>query len=185
MVAEKVTPIIGRSQIYEDQYNEKNTPAKQLGMLQSTLLEIYSECYNLLAHTSKELSNKLRRAAHAILSPGKGTEMIEALKSLEQDLDRNVQLCQTNRAAASDDRAEKALQDLKQLVDANEKTLKNIESGVNRLLTSDDIETLNWISKVQYTEHHETIRDSKTEGTGSWILKHIDEWHAKDSADVL
>ena len=40
------------------------------------------------------------------------------------------------------------------------------------------LETLRWLSRVQYAQHHKLVSAERLEGTGQWLLDHqlVDQW---------
>ena len=56
-VAQSITPILYRVQAYEVVFSAQSTA---LEMLRSASLDVYSTCFELIAHTSKELRSKWR-----------------------------------------------------------------------------------------------------------------------------
>jgi hypothetical protein len=184
MVAQKVTPILYRVQAYELIYFAKHIGENALETLRSLSVQIYSTCFELLAHTSRELESKLRRARHALLEPGKATEMIETLKSLEFDHDRAVNLCHKLFTTISHERLEDALRKLKE---SSEMELNRIGAGVDRLVASDKQNDLEWISPVQYMDDHKLVRKSKAKNTCAWLVEHdaFKKWERAESSALF
>jgi hypothetical protein len=75
-VAQSITPILYRVQAYEVVFSAQSTEPSALEMLRSASLDVYSTCFELIAHTSKELRSKWRRTRHAVLEPGKAIDML-------------------------------------------------------------------------------------------------------------
>src|ERR1700712_4200323 len=92
-VAQGITPILCRVQAYKVVFTAESTESSALETLRSASIDVYSTCFELIAHTSKELGSKWRRTKHAILKPGKASELLETLKSQEGEHDRAVNLC--------------------------------------------------------------------------------------------
>lgn len=182
MVAQKVTPIICRVQAYEVVFTAKDTKDSPLETLQSVSINVYSTCYRLLAHTSRELASKLRRARHALLEPGKAMDMISELKDLEFEHDRAVNLCHKSFTSQSSQRVEEALGKMKDFLDFTESSLKKVEAGVDRLVASDIRKTLEWISDVPYTDDHNSVKERKAQNTGAWLLRYLRDWESADSS---
>jgi ankyrin repeat domain-containing protein 50 len=45
-------------------------------------------------------------------------------------------------------------------------------SDLERIDYKDQLEILEWISPIQYTAHHKTVEEARTDGTGEWLLRH-------------
>ncbi|KAH6983522.1 hypothetical protein BKA56DRAFT_549075 [Ilyonectria sp. MPI-CAGE-AT-0026] len=62
-----------------------------------------------------------------------------------------------------------------------------VASILTQMGEKDHIEILEWISRVPYGKHHETVKSARTDGTGEWLLNHMkfSEWESKDSSAIL
>ncbi|KAH7015814.1 hypothetical protein EDB80DRAFT_345573 [Ilyonectria destructans] len=62
-----------------------------------------------------------------------------------------------------------------------------VASILTRMGENDHIEILEWISRVPYGKHHETVKSARTDGTGEWLLSHMKfrEWESNDSSAIL
>lgn len=74
----------------------------------------------------------------------------------------------------------------------NTSTMNNTDlicsaSILTRMGERDHIKILEWISRVPYGKHHETVKSARTDGTGEWLLSHMKfrEWESNDSSAIL
>ena len=172
MVAQSVTPILCRVQAYEPVFTIGNTPQAHLDTLYGISIEVYSNCFAILAHTSRELASKRRRAMHALLGSGETSGMLSKLKDLESEHDRAVNLCYKTSTSQSIQRVKEKLDSLTTFLVENDKALKKVEAGVDRLVSEANLGTLEWISSVQYMDNHIFIKEKRVPNTASWLAKH-------------
>jgi hypothetical protein len=187
MVAQSVTPILCRVQAYESVFTSTNTPQAHLDTLDGVAIEVYSNCFEILAHTSRELASKRRRARHLLLEPGKTTGMTSKLKHLEFEHDRAVNLCYKTSTDQSIQDVKENLDSLTALLAANEKALKKVEAGVDRLVSDANLRTLAWISPVQYMDDHTFIKEKRAPNTASWLVQHpsFERWENFDGSALF
>ncbi|KAJ5350029.1 hypothetical protein N7541_007756 [Penicillium brevicompactum] len=185
---EKVVRIISRGQVYEQVYLSQ-TPGTSLGdhqrNLESGLLKIYATALELLAESGKLFSqNTARRTLEAIINPGKSVGALAEIAEQEDDLLRDVQVCETKRSSDSDKRV------IEMLETFNDPIFR-IDKGVNKVLKylddSERIEILEWISSIRFGKHHDTIRGQRTPNTGDWLLQHDDfrSWEMKKTSSLF
>ncbi|KAJ5345264.1 hypothetical protein N7452_003268, partial [Penicillium brevicompactum] len=185
---EKVVRIISRGQVYEQVYLSQ-TPGSFLGdpqkNLESGLLKIYATALELLADSGKLFSqNTARRTLEAIINPGKSVGALAEIAEQEDELLRDVQVCETKRSLDSDKRVIGILETF------NDPILR-IDKGVNRVLEkleeSERIKILEWISSIRFGKHHDTIRGQRTLNTGDWLLQHGDfrSWEIKKTSALF
>jgi hypothetical protein len=187
MVAQSVTPILCRVQAYETVFTTSNTQQAHLDTLNGVAIEVYSNCFEILAHTFRELASKRRRARHSLLEPGKTTSMTSKLKDLELEYDRAVALCQSTSTIRSIQDIKKSLKPLMELLAANEKALKEVKAGVDRLVSGANLEILDWISHVTYMDDHKNIKKKRALNTASWLVQHpsFERWENLDSSALF
>ena len=171
-VARSITPILYRVQAYEVAFTAESTKPSALEFLRSTSIDIYSTCFKLIAHTSKELNSKWQRTRQAILKPGKVSEMLGTLKSQAAEHDSAVNLCHITSTSESSKFVQSALQKLQQSMDESNLVLFRVEKGVNSLLAMEKGKLLDWISDVKYTDDHTFYQKQKTQNTCTWLLGH-------------
>jgi hypothetical protein len=186
-VAQSVTPILCRAQAYERLFTFENTQKAHLETLEAVAVEIYGACFQVLAHTCRELESKVRRARHALLEPGKATDLISKLKELEFEHDRAVNLCHKSSTLESNQRVEAVLDQLKACLESNEMVFKRVEANVDSLVVTDRQKRLNWISDVQFTDDHNSVKDKRAKNTGTWLLRHgkFTNWEDSDSSSLF
>jgi ankyrin repeat domain-containing protein 50 len=182
---EKIVRIINRGQVYELVYTPVNTPKSALANLQDALVDLYSTSLELLANSSKLFSkNTAAQTLHALLHPGKTEGLGSKLAELETKLGHEIQACEAGRSAAADER----LTGLLRRLDA---PLTRIDERVGTRLEEVDkkeqIEMLEWISRVHYSAHHDTVKEARTLDTCEWLLRHekFRQWEEASSPAIL
>jgi hypothetical protein len=189
----KVAPIVGRGRIYEQLYTQENTPEDRLQELHSALVNVYSTCLELLANAEKLLSkNTAERTVHELFTQTKTNDILSKLTENENQLSYAIQICESSRSSTADNRVQheieglkSTLQTLNMLIDC--RTLSRLDYGMSELLKKEQLEILEWISKIQYREHHNNVKNSRTPGTCEWLLQNekFQEWNTANSSTVL
>lgn len=157
-------------------FTATNTENDALESLQTASIEVYSTCFKLIAHTSYELASKLRRARHALLDPGKGSELIDTLKNLETEHNRAVERCHITNGTQAAQRVDEALKNMQSIVETITGSLNRIEEGVERIVSRVKEKELDDISKVKYTDNHNSVRALRADNTCYWLVKKIERW---------
>ena len=185
VVAQSVTPILCRVQAYEPVFTISNTPEAHLDTLNDISIKVYSNCFEILAHTSRELASKRRRAKHSLLDPGKTTNMTAKLKDLEIEHDRAVTLCHNSSTSQSMEHVKERLSSFTSFLTQNEEALKKVQVGIDRLVLEANLGTLDWISSVRYKDDHDFIKEKRARSTSTWLVEHptFREW--ENSTSVL
>ncbi|KAK9859184.1 isoform 2 of ankyrin repeat domain-containing protein 50 [Penicillium brevicompactum] len=167
---EKVVRIISRGQVYEQVYLSQ-TPGTSLGdhqrNLESGLLRIYATALELLAESGKLFSqNTARRTLEAIINPGKSVGALAEIAEQEDDLLRDVQVCETKRSSDSDKRV------IGMLETFNDPIFR-IDKGVNKVL-----------KHLVDSTYQDTGR---TPNTGDWLLQHEDflSWETQKASALF
>jgi hypothetical protein len=113
--------------------------------------------------------------------------MTSKLKDLESEYDRAVALCQNTSTSQSIQHIEESLKPLMALLAANEKALKEVKAGVDRLVSEANLEILDWISHVTYMDDHITIKEKRAPNTASWLMQHpsFERWENLDSSALF
>ncbi|KAK1762907.1 hypothetical protein QBC33DRAFT_460474 [Phialemonium atrogriseum] len=181
---EKIVRAVNRGQVYELVYKPENTLELALQHLRDALVGLYAASLELLANSSKLLSqNTAAQTIHAILHPGGTESLFKKLDDLETQLGRDVQACQSAWSAAADKR-------LTGLLHGLDAPITRIDDGVGTLLEivdwNEQKDILEWISLVPYRKHHDEVKMLRTRNTCEWLLgdDKFREWE-KTSLSVI
>lgn len=168
-------------------FTEADTDAHALKKLREESIKVYSLCFRLIAHTSRELEGKSRRARYALLRPGQKSDMIKELQDQEIEHNRAVQQCHAVSVVQANRKLEFYLQQLVTSVEASTKILQKIETGADHLVASDKEREFDWISEVKYTTDHEAIMALRAKNTCKWLIrsKKFEEWEAATASSIL
>lgn len=110
----------------------------------------------------------------------------------------NITLVSTE-ALAHNKNLRKALADLDipRIHDQLSELTKNLESQLahffivrniaDTVLGSKKLELLQWLSKIPYSKHHESVRSGRLEGSGLWLFEHPQyvQWRKSRSSSLL
>lgn len=193
---ERITPLIGRCQIYEGLYlmeEQSEQESKQAAInLTSALVRLYATVLSFLGRAIRAYNQgSIIRTLSSILDPGKVIDFLEKIQALEDTVIIEVDNCErihTRRMQAS---SEEHFQMLKQILDDLKSPFLRIDSRVaglcERLDTAERLSILEWISGVHYEENHFFARQGRTCGTGEWLLQHerYREWRMSSASTIL
>ena len=189
---EKMTSLIGRCQIYEALYLEKEQMEQeqweQAGIsLTSALVTLYATMLSFLASAIQDDQGAITRTLRAILNPAKIIGFLEKCQTLEGDVAREVDNCEHIFRASSKEH----IQQLEQILNDLQTPILRIDSRVaalcEQLDSSERLKILDWISGIPYEEDHSFARQGRTSGTGKWLLRHekYREWRGSSASMIL
>ncbi|KAL7912335.1 hypothetical protein GGI35DRAFT_468544 [Trichoderma velutinum] len=121
-----------------------------------------------------------RQFLHALISPGKGAELVSALSDHELKLSVAVQGC----GAVQLQEHQKLLQSLSAPLRRVDDNVKNL---VEHLQEKNLDEALDYISTIPIGKHHFEKRETRTPETCEWLLKHrrFLEWEESSCSSTL
>ncbi|PTB48146.1 hypothetical protein M431DRAFT_100631 [Trichoderma harzianum CBS 226.95] len=164
--AEKVLSVMRRGAVYEIVYLQDAHPSDATGDLKDVLLNLYKALLQLLSHALERLKEGQRRQfLHALMSPGKGAELVSALSNHEHKLSMTVQACGAVKLQEHHDLLQSLSAPLRR-VDENVKTL--VEHLQEKSLDG----ALDYISAIPIGDHHFEKRETRAPETCEWLLKH-------------
>lgn len=174
-VADQVARMAVRGHVYEECFAEAVVGAEMWKSLRTTLVEVYKACLELLAMAAGLLDqNVVQRTVHSILHPdGVKNAAGTGFEGLEKRLTSDVDAASAVVNKASFDR------------------LKSLEMPIERILQSihdgEELEILDWITKIQYSSHHDTVSEKRMADTCDWLLHHpsFREWETSGESTLM
>ncbi|KAM6480963.1 hypothetical protein HDV62DRAFT_364524 [Trichoderma sp. SZMC 28011] len=176
--------ILRRGKVYEVVFTKDNTAPELLQNLVDGLIALYAKSLDLLAYAARHLKNQYRQILEWISNPSQATSLIAELTQCETALDRAVKCCEVARSANADEAHTELLLNLRHSVD-------QIDDGLRRLFDKMEIremlEALDYFSDVKFGEQHQKKTESRTPGTGTWLLTHykFKTWQQTDESSIL
>lgn len=170
--------------MYEVVFTKDNTAPELLQNLVDGLIALYAKSLDLLAYAARHLKNQYRQILEWISNPSQATSLIAELTQCETALDRAVKCCEVARSANADEAHTELLLNLRHSVD-------QIDDGLRRLFDKMEIremlEALDYFSDVKFGEQHQKKTESRTPGTGTWLLTHykFKTWQQTDESSIL
>ncbi|KAI0440072.1 hypothetical protein F4803DRAFT_528891 [Xylaria telfairii] len=187
-IIERVTGIIHRCQIFQTLYNRNTIDQAVVQNLESALVKLYTSVLRALLEVNKFLSMPAyTQSLYAIFHPGMGSSHLDSLKQGETEVDREIKACEGQRRSNTDVRFEKHLRGLLNLT----APILHIDESVKQVLQKLDrgelIQVLQWISPIEYTRHHNTVRELRTKSTCDWLLQRpkFIQWSSTTSSITL
>lgn len=189
------TRIVRRGQVYEVLYdNAISTKDGTVSNLRSILVDLYVSAIELLARCDTLVeSGVVRQTLNAILRPEQVSNLISDLLKKEQILSYEIQSCEALRNEKATKDIDEKLKTLLARLDIISLPLTRIDEGVAKLLENfvhdnDKLEKLmGFISSEQFGKGHATIKDTRVQNTGEWLIDHesFREWQAIASSSTL
>ncbi|KAK4059664.1 hypothetical protein Trihar35433_10711 [Trichoderma harzianum] len=179
--AEKVLSLMRRGMVYEVVYLQDRSSNAAAEDLKEILIELYNALLQLLTHARERLNEgQGRQFLHALISPGKGAELVSALSDHEHKLSMAVQAC-----------AAVQLQEHQNLIQSLSAPLRRVDENVKNLvehLQEKSLhEALDYISAIPMGKHHFEKRETRAPETCEWLLKHRKflEWEESSCSSTL
>ncbi|KAM0456202.1 hypothetical protein ACHAPV_007450 [Trichoderma viride] len=187
------TRIVRRGQVYEVLYvNAISTKDGTISNLRSILVDLYVSAMELLARCDILIeSGVVRQTLNSILRPEQVSDLISDLSEKEQILSYEIQSCEALRNEKATKQLDEKLNTLLARLDVPSPPLTRIDEGVAELLenvNNDKLEKLmDFISSEQFGKGHATMKDTRIQGTGDWLIYHesFQEWQAIASSSTL
>lgn len=180
----RVLSILRRGKVYEIVFTKDNTAPELLQNLVDGLIALYAKSLDLLAYTARHLKNQYRQILEWISNPGQATSLITELTQCETALDRAVECCEVARSANADEAHTELLLNLHHSVDQIDDRMRRL---FDELEIREILEALDYFSDVKFGEQHQKKVESRTPGTGTWLLAHpkFKTWDETDESSIL
>lgn len=187
------TRIVRRGQVYEVLYDSAiSTENGTTSNLRSILIDLYVSAIELLARCDTLVeSGVVRQTLNAILRPDQVSKLISDLLEKERALSFEIQSCEGLRNKDATKQLDEKLRTLLARLDIISSPLTRIDEGVARLLDNvhnDKLEGLmDFISSEQFGKGHASMKDTRIQGTGDWLIGHesFQDWQAIASSSTL
>ncbi|KAL6698594.1 hypothetical protein J3F84DRAFT_363334 [Trichoderma pleuroticola] len=187
----RVISILRRGKVYEVVFTEDNTAPELLQNFVTALLALYAKSLDLLAYAARYLKNRYRQTLEWISNTGYASSLIAELTQCEAALSRAVECCEAARSASEAARSASADKTHTELLLKLHHSVNQIEDGMHQLFDKMEIhemlEALDYFSDVKFGEQHRKKTESRTPGTGTWLLTHykFKEWQQTDESSIL
>lgn len=185
---EKTIRIVHRCQIYEMLYNCDTINAQAANGLEKALVDLYASLLHVLARVGNFLSKDTAwRSIHAVFRPSESTDLLSELEKFENEVMKEAAACESKRRAESGSKIQEQLQKLQSLLELEERTLRvdeNVQKVLERMELKELIEVLKWISPIEYSLHHDLVRQARTKDTCDWLVQQSKfyEWQSETSS---
>ncbi|QYT02747.1 ANK_REP_REGION domain-containing protein [Trichoderma simmonsii] len=179
--AERVLSVMRRGAVYEIVYLQDAPPNNATEDLKDVLFNLYKVLLQLLTHALERLNEgQGRQFLHALISPGKGEELVSALSDHEDKLSMVVQAC----GAVQLQEHQNLLQSLSAPLRRVDENVKNL---IEHLQEKSLDEALDYISAIPIGKHHFEKRETRAPETCEWLLKHrrFLEWEESSCSATL
>lgn len=186
------TRIVQRGQVYEHLYNATTADEEAVSNLRDALRDLYVTAIELLARSDVLIKGgSVTQALNAILRPEQASGLVSDLLMKEQKVSLEAQVCEASRSAKADLKLDGRIEALLANLDKLSMPISRIDKGVDNLLEEvekDRLERLmDFISSEKFGKSHATIKESRIEGTGDWLINHegVRDWQAVPSSSTL
>ncbi|KAL7914469.1 hypothetical protein GGI35DRAFT_488641 [Trichoderma velutinum] len=183
--SEKVLSILRRGKVYEVIYlNSANTFVPVQENLERSLVDVYTKSLDLLAHVGQRLAEGYRHILLAIVNPGEAKGLMASLIKSENDMITAGQACEVVRSADADENLTTMLNSLNEpLAQMNDRVRGLLEEAEENEL----LDALESFSRIDLGDQHRVRTESRTPGTGEWLLQHkkFQEWEHVPASTIL
>ena len=189
---EMITNMIGRYAIFEELYLREQTKATDT--LKPAIIKLYASMLTFLAEAKHYYAQKtgIRIVKSAFrISQRDMVKLGEDIQDEQVAVDEVARLIDAEylRTASQDIKA--ASSDMREALSQWERPIQHVndqlEGLVKNLEGTKKLEILRWISKMPYTQHHETVRKGRLENSGLWLFDQPDymKWRKSRSSSLL
>jgi hypothetical protein len=177
--------------LYDDEISIKGGTKSNL---RSILVDLYVSATELLARCDVLVEGGVvRQTLNAILRPEQISDLTSDLLTKEQTLSFEIQSCEALRSEKATKQLDQKMKMLLARLDIISSPLTRIDDGVAKLLQQFNNEDekleklMDFISNEQFGKGHATIKDTRIQGTGDWLIDHesFREWQAIASSSTL
>jgi ankyrin repeat domain-containing protein 50 len=189
---EKVTYLTNRCAIYEILYRPATTPGQVLHNLHAALVVLYAAILQLTALAHRLFAkNTATRAIHAFINPSEVSDFLAKCQDLETRVEIEAQNCERMRSQEVDVNLQISVCSLQKLLESLQKPILRTDERVSSFLEKVDqreqLEILEWISSVRHGKNHDTVKESRTQSTCEWLLRHKRylEWQDTSCSIIL
>ncbi|UKZ46852.1 hypothetical protein TrVGV298_001063 [Trichoderma virens] len=182
--SEKVLSIVRRGKVYETIYTETNTPVELLKDLTARLIAVYTKSLDLLAHVGQRLSEGYRHILLAIANPGVAKGIMADLIQCEDNLFKTAEVCEAARSAGADEHFSTLLTNLSEPLTQISDRVRNF---LEEAQANETLDVLEFFSRIDFGDQHRIRAESRTSGTGEWLLQHrkFKEWEQAPMSRIL
>ncbi|KAL7959022.1 hypothetical protein V8C34DRAFT_313669 [Trichoderma compactum] len=152
--------------------------------LEHSLVDVYAKSLDLLAHMGQRLAGGYRHILLAIVNPGETKGLIASLIKCENDLITAAQACEATRSANADEHLSAMLNSLSEpLAQINDRVCDLLEEAEENEI----LDALESFSHIDFGDQHRIRAESRTPGTGEWLLQHrkFQEWEHVPASTIL
>ncbi|KAF8242728.1 hypothetical protein K440DRAFT_671146 [Wilcoxina mikolae CBS 423.85] len=192
VAVEKITNLIDRCAVYEELYLKNGGfQTNAVRNFENALIGLYTAILQFLVRAKKYLSKNV--AARAI-SGATATDQL-SLASIEKEqrtVDFEFSVVEAEHRRISHYDINKNVTDqLRMVLDDLDKPLQTIDENVSsikdHLQEAKRSETLRWLSRIPYRQHHLKAREGRVENTGQWLLEHekFSSWKQSEKSSTL
>ncbi|KAL6825226.1 hypothetical protein V8C40DRAFT_245837 [Trichoderma camerunense] len=186
------TRIVQRGQVYEHLYNATTADEEAVSNLRDALRDLYVTTIELLARTDVLIKGGLvKQTLNAILRPEQASGLVSDLLMKEQKVSLEALVCEASRSAKTGLKTDERIKALLANLDNLSTPIGRIDKGVDNLLEEVEKNRLerlmDFISSEKFGKGHVTLKESRIEGTGDWLINHegLHDWLAIPSSSTL
>ncbi|RFU76861.1 pfs, nacht and ankyrin domain [Trichoderma arundinaceum] len=186
------TRIVRRGQVYECLYNEATADKEVVSNLYDALRELYTAAIELLARSDVLFGRGMvKQTLNAVLRPEQASGFISDLMKKEQKVSLEAQICEASRNTRAGMKRDEKIEGLLTRLNELSLPLTRVDERVAKLMEAVDKDRferlMDFISSEKFGKGHSSIRDTRTENTGDWLIDDEDfrDWQAITSSSTL
>lgn len=184
---EKITFLTSRHALHEIVFYQLRETT-QFQNLQDSLVQLYTKLLKLLVYSYRIfVKNTMARVAHAVVSPAGITELLSECDEFEKRVETDLRNCEMLRGYEIEEGLSKLMFKLANMNSSYLRTDENVEKLFESVSSQDCLTILDWVSRVLFGTHHDTIIGKRTGGTCQWLLEHetYRQWKTTSSSNIL
>lgn len=192
---EKAACLISRCKIYEILYLRQNPPSQGAPNLELALIELYTIVLRFLAKANQLYDSFIKRQVYGVLNPNEVNKIVDECTRQEQQVEFDATNCERISSQNAHSATQKGLQEcegklrlmLKDLKQPLQEMKFELTAIHTKLCDKEQLDSLTWASSISYEANHKVARETRTDGTGAWLLEHetFRQWRNSDGSMIL
>ncbi|KAI0514341.1 ankyrin repeat-containing domain protein [Xylaria bambusicola] len=154
-----------------------------LSAIKTVIVQAYNKIQLFLSFALEQQRSKIRHVA-AVFNVANADSYVHDLSRCEKELHQAADICERHCNLSN----RSAVQELLCLKEDFSKIFQTqIDVLMNRIESRDQIELLEWISRIPYGQHHNRVKDARTSDTCEWLLSHkwFRQWENSNVSTIL
>ncbi|KAI1742078.1 hypothetical protein F4680DRAFT_412804 [Xylaria scruposa] len=182
-----VASLLAQCDVYQQLYLAPDPalrpPEPSMSMLKNAIIQTYAKAQLFVDFAIEQQRSKVRLAT-AAFRVGDAESHVNELSKREKEMIRASDTCERHCNLSN----RSAVQELLHVKADFFKIFQDqIDLLMDRIDSREQVELLEWISRIPHGQHHNRVKEARTKDTCQWLLQHdkFREWEDTSSSTIL